>query len=92
MQNRSVAEAIPLDAELAEVLWTWKLKAPYNQPEDWVFASRQKKGSQPYWLGSLYRAHVKPALDKAGIKGTGGLAYVATHFWNLDESKREDAR
>ena len=33
---------IPLDADLAEVLWNWKLKAPYSRPEDWVFASPQK--------------------------------------------------
>ena len=28
---------MPLDAEPAEQLWNWWLKAPYNRPDDWIF-------------------------------------------------------
>ena len=76
---------IPLAPELAEMLWSWKLRTPYNGPRDWVFASPHKKGRQPYWPGSLFRAHVVPALKEAGINSLGWMAHVATHFWNLDE-------
>ena len=50
---------IPLDAELAEVLLNWKLRCPYPQPTDWVFASPHRKGKQPYGPGSLFRVHLK---------------------------------
>jgi integrase len=30
---------VPLDPWIAEELLTWKRATPYNQPEDWVFAS-----------------------------------------------------
>jgi len=78
---------IPLDAELAEVLLNWKLQAPYPQPGDWVFASPHKKGKQPYWPGSLFRAHLKPALEAAGDSGQCGLAYAAAHVRHFDESE-----
>jgi len=32
-----------------------------------IFANPHRAGTQSYWLGSLLRAHVKPALVKAGI-------------------------
>ena len=32
-------KAIPIDAELAESLWSWRLRCAYNQQDDWVFAS-----------------------------------------------------
>jgi integrase len=63
---------IPLHAELGEQVWNWRLKTPYNRPEDWVFASPHKHGTQPYWPGSLFRAHLQPALREAEISGKVG--------------------
>jgi hypothetical protein len=71
---------IPLDAELAEVLWSWKLRCPYPQPGDWVFASPHKKGKQPYRPGSLFRVHLKPAPEAAGIPGNVGWHTRDTHL------------
>jgi len=65
---------IPMNAEIADMLWRWRQEAPYNQPGDWIFASPHKVGIQPYWPGSLYRAHVKPALVKASISAPVGSA------------------
>jgi integrase len=62
-------KAIPIDAELAETLWSRRLRCPYNQPNDWVFASPRQKGRQPYWPGSLFRIALQPALKAAGIAG-----------------------
>jgi integrase len=60
---------VPIDAELAEALWSWRLRCAYNEPHDWVFASPHKKGQQPYWPSSLYRVALQPALKAAGIAG-----------------------
>jgi hypothetical protein len=78
---------IPLDAELAEVLLNWKLRCAYPQPTDWVFASPHRKGKQPYWPGSLFRVHLKPALESAGDSRQGWLPHAATHVRHLDESE-----
>lgn len=83
---------IPLDADLAEVLWSWKLKAPYSRPGDWVFASPLKKGTQPYWPGSLYRAHLEPALDKAGITQKVGWHTLRHTFGTLMKANGEDIK
>jgi integrase len=55
---------VPIGAEVAEILWAWRNRCAYNQPEDWVFASPAKKGKQPYWPSSIYRVYLKPVLEK----------------------------
>ena len=36
---------VPIDAVIGEVLWAWRLRCAYNQPQDWIFASPAKKAS-----------------------------------------------
>jgi integrase len=83
---------IPLDAELAEVLLNWKLRCPYPQLGDWVFASPHKKGKQPYWPGSLFRVHLKPALEAAGIPGNVGWHTLRHTFGTLMKANGEDIK
>jgi integrase len=47
---------IPLDAELADVLLNWKLRSPYPQHGDWVFASPHKKGKHRTGLGRFFES------------------------------------
>lgn len=58
---------IPLDAQTAEALWAWKQITPHSLPCDWVFASPHKKGKQPYWPGTLWRYHGRPAVKRANV-------------------------
>ena len=83
---------IPLDAELAEVLLNWKLRCPYPQPTDWVFASPHRKGKQPYWPGSLFRVHLKPALEAAEIPGNVGWHTLRHTFGTLMKANGEDIK
>ena len=83
---------IPLDAELAEVLLNWKLRCPYPQPTDWVFASPHRKGRQPYWPGSLFRVHLKPALEAAEIRGKVGWHTLRHTFGTLMKANGEDIK
>lgn len=83
---------IPLAPELAEMLWSWKLRTPYNGPRDWVFASPHKKGRQPYWPGSLFRAHVVPALKEAGITASVGWHTLRHTFGTLMNANGEDLK
>jgi hypothetical protein len=45
----SAGKPIPLNSELANVLLGWKLESEHDEPEDWVFASPEVGGNQPYW-------------------------------------------
>lgn len=83
---------IPMNVEIAEMLWRWRQEAPYNQPADWIFASPHKKGIQPYWPGSLYRAHLKPALLKAGISVPVGWHTLRHSFGTLMKANGEDIK
>ena len=69
---------VPMDAELAEALWSWRQNSGYPKLEDWVFASPAKDGKQPYWPDTLYRAHLEPAAKAAGIPGKIGWHTFAT--------------
>ena len=83
---------IPLDAGLAGVLLNWKLRCPYPQPRDWVFASPHKKGKQPYWPGSLFRARLKPTLKAAAIHGNVGWHTLRHTFGTLMKANGEDIK
>jgi integrase len=85
-------KAIPIDAELAETLWSWRLRCAYNQPEDWVFASPQTKGRQPYWPSSLYRVALQPALKAAGITEPVGWHTLRHTFGTLMKANGEDVK
>ena len=82
---------IPMNPEIANMLWRWRQEAPYNQPGDWIFASPHKAGIQPYWPGSLYRAHVKPAL-KASISAKVGWHTLRHSFGTLMKANGEDLK
>lgn len=83
---------IPMHPEIAEMLCRWKLAAPYNKPSDWIFASPHKAGIQPYWPGSLFRAHVKPALLKAGISSKVGWHTLRHSLGTLMKANGEDLK
>jgi len=85
-------KAIPIDAELAETLWSWRLRCPYNQPNDWVFASPRQKGRQPYWPSSLYRIALQPALKAAGITVSVGWHTLRHTFGTLMRANGEDIK
>jgi integrase len=57
---------------LAEMLWNWRLKTPYNQDADWVFASPRAEGQKPYYPGALIKWHLRPAAKKAKVDGKIG--------------------
>ena len=85
-------KAIPMNTEIADMLWRWRLETPHQRPGDWIFASPHKAGIQPYWPGSLFRAHIKPALLKAGISAKVGWHTLRHSFGTLMKANGEDLK
>jgi integrase len=85
-------KSIPMNPEIAEMLFRWRMEAPYNEPGDWIFASPHKAGIQPYWPGSLFRAHIKPALLRADISAKVGWHTLRHSFGTLMKANGEDLK
>ena len=45
-----------------------RLASPFNQDHDWIFASPEMQGKQPYWPENLLRRHIRPAAKRCGTK------------------------
>lgn len=58
---------VPLEPRVAADLWIWKETSKYNNPDDWIFASKAKSGINPLWLGVLLEKVIRPAVARAGI-------------------------
>ena len=83
---------VPMDAEIAESLRRWRRTSEYKELEDWIFASPHNEGRQPYWPGTLYRAHLRPAAKAAGITDTIGWHTFRHTFATLLKANGEDVK
>ena len=83
---------VPLDPWVAEEILTWKRATPYNQPEDWVFASTRKKGKQPYSPDSILKRCIRPAATRAKIAKHIGWHTFRRTFSTLLKANGEDVK
>jgi integrase len=67
MKTKASRKGMEMLPELAAALLVWRDHTPYNQNDDWVFASPFTNGKRPYWPDSALKDHVKPAAIAAGI-------------------------
>ena len=71
-KSKASKRPVALDPVLADTLRHWRLKTPYNKPEDWVFASTRLSGRKPLNPGMIRKRHLQPAARKAGVIGNIG--------------------
>jgi integrase len=90
MKTEASRKPIPLDSGLAEVLTSWRGRAPYNQDTDYVFGSPDKNGSQPYWPTAGMENHVRPAAQRAGITKRVGWHTLRHTFGTLVKNQGAD--
>jgi integrase len=64
-------KAVPLHSLQIAVLLEWRRISPYNKEEDWVFASPQMQGKQPFWPERL-RKNLKATVKRLGINKNVG--------------------
>jgi integrase len=53
---------------LAASLLRLQQQTPYNQPNEWVFASMKTRRRSPVWLNTLMDDHVQPAVVGAKVQ------------------------
>jgi len=82
-KTKASRKTIHLDEFLMERLREHLSRTPYNQPDDWVFASPRSNGKKPFTTGSLNRWHLRPAAKRAGIDGPVGWHTLRRTFATL---------
>ncbi len=90
MKTEASRKPVPLDAGLAEVLMGWRRVCPYNQDCDYIFASPDMGGKQPYWPTSAMADHVRPAAQRVGITKRVGWHTLRHTFGTLVKSQGAD--
>jgi integrase len=58
-------KAVPLAADVAADLWSWKETNRYSKPDDWVFASPHSSGQYPYWPDIVMAKIIRPVAKSA---------------------------
>jgi integrase len=92
MKTEASRKPVPLDSALAEVLLDWRARTPYNRDDDWLFASPEKLGRQPYWPDSALRKAVRPGAVRAGIVKHIGWHTFRHSFATLLKANGEDVK
>ena len=60
---------VPIHAIVVDALMKWRQSSPYNAPDDFLFPSLRNNGSIPVWPDMILQKIIRPALDRAGIRG-----------------------
>ena len=83
---------VPIAGSLLDVLRDWSRQAPYRQPGDWVFASPDMDGKQPYWPETMLKCYVHPAAKRIVITKVLGWHSFRRTFATLLRGGAEDLK
>lgn len=92
LKTEASQKPVPLDQGIADALLEWRTQSPFDQASDWIFASPETGGTQPYWPESLLRRHIRPAAKRCGIHKTIGWHTFRRSFATLLKANGEDIK
>jgi integrase len=92
MKTEASQKPVPIAGALLEALRDWSRQAPYRQPGDWVFASPDLAGKQPYWPETMLKCYVHPAAKRVGITKVLGWHSFRRTFATLLRGGAEDLK
>jgi integrase len=59
---------VPLHPVVVEELRDWRQASLYRSEDDYLFPSIAKNGSQPIQPDMILKRHIRPALERIGVK------------------------
>ena len=68
LKSAASRKPTPLHPNLMAALAAMRKTSPFNQPENWIFASPAAGGRVPIWPTSLMEDYIRPAAVRAGIE------------------------
>jgi integrase len=92
MKTEASQKPVPMDGALLDALQDWSREAPYRQMGDWVFASPDMDGKQPYWPETQLKCYVHPAAKRVGITKILGWHSFRRTFATLLKGSGEDVK
>jgi len=92
MKTEASRKPVSMEPELAGLLDDWKAQSKYSGPDDWVFASPECDGLKPYWADSVLTGHIRPAVERAGIKKLVGWHTFRHTLATVLKSNGEDVK
>ncbi len=92
MKTEASQKPVPMDGALLDALQDWSRQAPYRQMGDWVFASPDMDGKQPYWPETPLKCYVHPAAKRVGITKALGWHSFRRTFATLLKGGGEDVK
>jgi integrase len=63
------SKPVPLSPVVAEYLMRWRRVSDFKDESDFLFPSVRRNGMVPVWPDTLLRKVIRPAAERAGIKG-----------------------
>jgi integrase len=63
------AKPVPLHPVVASALRKWRSATPYSGEDDFLFPSIRENGTKPVWPDMILQKIIRPALERAGIRG-----------------------
>lgn len=92
MKTEASQKPVPMDGTLLDALQDWSRQAPYRQTADWVFASPDTEGKQPYWPETPLKCYLHPAAKRVGITKVLGWHSFRRTFATLLKGGGEDVK
>jgi integrase len=67
-KTKGSRKPVPLPELVAELLKRWRSSSDYRSGKDYLFPSIMKNGKQPLQPDMILKRHVRPALERIGVK------------------------
>jgi hypothetical protein len=78
---------IPMNPEIADMLGKWRLEAPYNKPDDWIFCESAQERNPTLLAWVAVPSARETGASESGYFCISRMAHTTAQLWNLDENQ-----
>ncbi len=92
LKTEASKKPVSIEPGLAYLLRDWKSRTLYKNPDNWVFASPEMGGKQPFWPENILRRYIRPAAERAGIQKKIGFHTFRHSLTTIMKANGEDVK